>query len=81
MAVEWLGGFAGLGFAEINPKEKEVNSLTQTVFYNAEMMLRQSYRMEYEFEKECINQVIGFVSNRSRITLYIPFTDGKKYTP
>ena len=37
--------------------EKEVNSLTRTAFYSAEMMQRQSWRQEYEFEKECINQM------------------------
>jgi hypothetical protein len=35
-------GFAGLGFSEINPKEKEINSLTQTVFYSTELMSRQA---------------------------------------
>lgn len=57
LSVEFLSKFAGLGFAEINPKEKEINSLTQTVFYSAKMMSGQAYRMEYEFEKECINQM------------------------
>ena len=45
------------GFSEVNPKEKEINSLTQTAFYGTEMMSRQAWRMEYEFEKECINQM------------------------
>ena len=31
----------GLGFSEINPREKEINSLTQTVFYSSELMSRQ----------------------------------------
>ena len=31
--------------------------MTQTVFYSCEMMQRQAHRMEYEFEKECINQM------------------------
>ena len=57
MSVEWLAEFVGLGFAEINPKEKEINSLTQTVFYAADLMRMQAYRQEYEFEKECINQM------------------------
>jgi hypothetical protein len=46
-----------LGFNDINPKEKEVNSLTQAVFYSVELMSRQAWRMEYEFQKECINQM------------------------
>lgn len=45
------------GFQEINPKEKEINSLTQTSFYLTEMMSRQAHRMEFEFEKECINEM------------------------
>ena len=43
--------------SEINPKEKEINSLTQTAFYSIELMARQAWRMEYEFEKECISQM------------------------
>ena len=39
MAIEWLGEFAGLGFPDINPKEKEINSLSQTVFYSCELMV------------------------------------------
>jgi hypothetical protein len=57
MSVEWHGEFVGLGFPSINPKEKDVTSLTQTVFYTADLMRMQAYRMEYEFEKECINQM------------------------
>ncbi|CAE8670279.1 unnamed protein product [Polarella glacialis] len=57
MTVEFFNKFAGLGFSDMNLKEKDINSLTQTVFYSAEMMQRQAGRMEYEFEKECINQM------------------------
>lgn len=57
MTVDFFNMFVGLGFSDINMKEKDVNSLTQTVFYSSEMMQRQAYRMEYEFEKECINQM------------------------
>ena len=57
MSVEWLREYVGLGFPEVNPKEKDINSLTQTVFYSAGLMASQSYRMEHEFEKECINQM------------------------
>jgi len=57
MSLEYFENFVGLGFAEVNPKEKEINSLTQTVFYEVSLMQSQSYRMEYEFEKECINEM------------------------
>ena len=57
MSVQFLESFVGLGFSDTNPKEKEINSLTQTVFYSSEMMSRQQYRMEYQFEKECINEM------------------------
>ena len=30
MSTPWLREFCGLGFATVNPKEKEINSLTQT---------------------------------------------------
>jgi hypothetical protein len=57
MSIQYLESFVGLGFSDTNPKEKDINSLTQTVFYSTEMMTRQQHRMEYEFEKECINQM------------------------
>jgi hypothetical protein len=57
MSIEYLEAFVGLGFAEINPKEKEINSLTQTVFYSAELMGMQANKQSYDFEKECINQM------------------------
>ena len=71
MSVEWLREFVGLGFQEVNPREKEVNSLTQTVFYSTELMASQSYRMEHEFEKECINQMA-----RSALRHYSATFDG-----
>jgi len=57
MSTGFLSEFIGLGFADINPKEKEINSLTQTVFYSSELMRTQAHRQSYEFEKECINQM------------------------
>ena len=30
LTVEWFSEYVGLGFSEINPKEKDINSLTQT---------------------------------------------------
>ena len=57
MSAGYFGEFCGLGFSQINLREKEINSLTRTAFYNGEMMSRQAWRQEYEFEKECINQM------------------------
>jgi hypothetical protein len=57
LSVPWFNKYVGLGFNSVNPKEKDVNSLTRTVFYTEAMMARQAYRQEYEFEKECINQM------------------------
>lgn len=30
MTVDWFSEYIGLGFSDINPKEKDINSLTQT---------------------------------------------------
>ena len=57
MGVEWFGEYIGLGFSTINPKEKDINCLTQTVFYSQDLMRSQQYRQEYEFEKECVNEM------------------------
>ena len=57
MSAGYFAQFAGHGLSDIVPAEKEINSLTQTAFYSTEMMGRQAWRMEYEFEKECINQM------------------------
>jgi hypothetical protein len=89
LSVEWFAEYLGLGFSDINPNEKDINSLTQTgesgscfspwlsilfhiscrvpltryrcaqckVFYLTDLMRHQGYRQEYEFEKECINQM------------------------
>ena len=57
MSPAFFQSFAGLGFTEMNPKEKEINALTRTSFYSCELMSRQSWRMEHEFEKECVNQM------------------------
>ena len=73
MSTSWLSNYIGLGFAEVNPKEKDINSLTQTVFYSYEMMRSQQGRMEYEFEKECINQMA-----RSNLRKYARRFDGKE---
>lgn len=73
LTTEYLSDFIGLGFAEINPKEKEINSLTQTVFYATDLMRTQANRQEYEFEKECINQMA-----RSNLRKYLPRYEGER---
>ena len=70
-SLQYLSDFIGLGFAEINPKEKEINSLTQTVFYTCDLMRQQANRQSFEFEKECINQMA-----RSNYRKYIRCFDG-----
>jgi len=67
MTIPYLTDYMGLGFAEINPREKDINSLTQTVFYSTDLMRGQAYRMEHEFEKECINQMARCVVPASSI--------------
>ncbi len=57
MTTDFFNDNAGLGFTDYNPKEKDINSMTQTVFYDSDFMRRQQFRMEYEFEKECLNQM------------------------
>lgn len=66
MSHEFFASYIGLGFSEVNPKEKEINSLTQTVFYTTELMRQQAHRQEFEFEKECVNQMA-----RSSIRKYL----------
>jgi hypothetical protein len=64
MGVEWFDQYIGLGLSDINPKEKDINCLTQTVFYAQDLMRSQMYRQEYEFEKECINEMSRANSRR-----------------
>eukprot|EP00978_Attheya_sp_CCMP212_P000106 scaffold206_cov54-Attheya_sp.AAC.3 len=73
MSIDYLRNYVPLGFSDINPKEKEINSLTQTVFYTTELMRSQSYRQEYEFEKECINQMA-----RSNLRKYLNKVDERQ---
>ena len=49
MGVEWFSEYIGLGLSDINPKEKDINCLTQTVFYSQELMRSQQFRQDYEF--------------------------------
>lgn len=66
MSTEYFAEYVALGFSEIDPNEKEVTALTQSVFQTVELMRHQANRQEYEFEKECINQMA-----RSSIRKYI----------
>jgi hypothetical protein len=47
MSIPFLFEYMALGFQEINPKEKDINSLTQTVFYSADLMRGQVYMYTY----------------------------------
>ena len=57
MNTTFLFNHVALGFPDTNPNEKEINSLTQTVFYTKDLMSMQMHRQSYDFEKECINQM------------------------
>lgn len=76
MTTEFFNNNVGLGFTDYNPKEKDVNSMTQTVFYSTEFMRRQQFRMEYEFEKECLNQMA-----RTSLSKYGQKVDGTLEAP
>jgi hypothetical protein len=71
MSTDFFTDSIGLGFTDYNPKEKDVNSMTQTVFYSAEFMRRQQFRLENEFEKECLNQMA-----RTNLSKYAQTVDG-----
>ena len=68
-----MSNFVGLGFSDINPNEKEINSLTQTVFYDASLMAELSYRMQFEFEKEAISEMA-----RATLRRYSRLFDGQQ---
>ena len=80
MSVAFLMEFMGLGFSDINPKEKDINSLTQTVFYMQDLMRSQAYRMEHEFEKECINQMARSTSRQYQARFDGQQTTVQKYS-
>lgn len=44
MTVDFFKDYAALGFPEFNPNEKEINCLTQSVFYETELMRGQMYK-------------------------------------
>ena len=79
MGVPFFTEYLGLGFADINPREKEINSLTQTVFYSTDLMRGQAFRMEHEFEKECINQMARSTSRKYLARFEGGQTSGQKY--
>jgi len=57
LSVDFFQEFCGLGLSDRNLAEPDVNALTRTVFYSTKLMARQAYKMESDFEKECINQL------------------------
>jgi hypothetical protein len=79
LGIPFFATFLALGFSEINPKEKEINSLSQSVFYTADLMRGQEYRMEHEFEKECINQMARSTSRKYLVRLEGEQSLEKKY--
>jgi hypothetical protein len=80
LGVRFFSNFLALGFSDINPKEKEINSLSQSVFYTTELMRAQEYRMEHEFEKECINQMARSTSRKYLARLEGEQSLGQKYS-
>ena len=56
MTAEWFQQFTGLGFPDINPKDKEFNCLTQTSFYSNKLMV-QCHGPSHDFEKQCVNEM------------------------
>lgn len=73
MSIDFLTEFAALGFSDINPREKDINSLTQTVFYQTSLMQKLSYRMQFEFEKEAISEMA-----RSTLRKYLRLFDARQ---
>ena len=52
MSADWFQTFTGLGFPDINPKDKEFNCLTQTSFYSNKLMVQvHSPAGELEMQK------------------------------
>ena len=70
MTIDFFRSYIGLGFAEINPKEKDINSLTQTVFYLYDLARSLANKQSYEFEKECINQMARS-NNRHYVSCFV----------
>ena len=56
MSVDWFQQFVGLGFPDINPKDKEFNCLTQTSFYSNKLMVH-CQGPSHDFEKQCVNEM------------------------
>ena len=57
MSCPFFHLYCGLGFVSFNPKDKDINCLTQTVIYSCDMMSQRSWRQDHEFEKEAVNQM------------------------
>ena len=56
MSADWFQQYTGLGFPDINPKDKERNCLTQTSFYSNKLMVN-CYGPSHDFEKQCVNEM------------------------
>ena len=50
LSIDFYHEFVALGFSDINPKEKDINTLTQSVFYTTDLMAQQSNRRSFEFK-------------------------------
>lgn len=71
--------YTALGFAEINPAEKDINSLSQTIFYSTDLMMTQGNRQSMEFEKECINQMSRSTLRKAIMKFDEPLNPSQKY--
>uniref|UniRef100_A0A7S1C0Z4 Uncharacterized protein n=1 Tax=Corethron hystrix TaxID=216773 RepID=A0A7S1C0Z4_9STRA len=57
LGIRFFKTYVGLGFTDCNPEEKDINNMTQTVFYSTDLMQSHMGRMEHEFEKESVNHM------------------------
>ena len=56
MSTNWFQLYVGLGFPDINPRDKEFNCLTQTSFYSTKLMAH-CQGPSHDFEKQCVNEM------------------------
>lgn len=57
MSFDFFADYCGIGFSDWNPNTPagDINSMTQTVMYSTDLMSKQRFRMEHEFNRECIS--------------------------
>jgi hypothetical protein len=79
LTTSFFQEFTALGFAEINPTEKDINSLSQTIFYSTDLMMTQGNRQSMEFEKECINQMSRSTLRKAIARFDEPLNPSQKY--